>query len=101
MKMTNNELLRVLEVSLVGQTRVADIYTGCSMSLAPLRSDLCIGRPSHCKSSGKVMKMTNNELLRVLEVSLEGQPRVAEIYTSCSMSLAPLRSVLGSRRSSH
>ena len=52
-------------------------------------------------TEGKVMKMIDKELLRVLEVFPEGQPRLADIYTGCSMSLAPLRSVLGSRRPYH
>ena len=53
------------------------------------------------KTEGKVMKMIDKELLRVLEVFPEGQPRLADIYTGCSMSLVPLRSVLGSRRPYH
>ena len=47
------------------------------------------------------MKMIDRELLRVPEVFPEGQPRLADIYTGCSMSLVPLRSVLGSRRPYH
>ena len=47
------------------------------------------------KTKGTVVKMSNKELLRVLEVSPEGQPRVADIYTGCSMSLAPLCSFWG------
>ena len=42
------------------------------------------------------MNMINKYLLRVLGVSPKGQPQVADIYTGCRMSLAPLRSGLGS-----
>ena len=53
------------------------------------------------KTEGKVVKSIDKELLRVLEVSPKGDPRLADIYAGCSMSLAQLRSMLGSRRSYH
>ena len=53
------------------------------------------------KTQATVLKMINKYLLRVLGVSPTGQPQVADIYTGCRMSLAPLCSVLGSRRPSH
>ena len=42
MNMSNKSLLRVLGISPEGQPRVTDIYTGCRMSLAPLRSGLAL-----------------------------------------------------------
>ena len=81
-----------------GQAQVAGIYTidACHWRHS---AAVCVSE-GHltAKTKGTVVKMSNKELLRVLEVSPEGQPRVADIYRGCSRSLAPLCSVLGYRQ---
>ena len=81
-------------------SEVADIYTGCRVSAAPLCSGLRVTSRATAKTKRKVMKTIPTRGTTAPSQALGGRSQVTHIYTGCRMSRSPLRSgLLGRRRS--
>ena len=81
-------------------SEVADIYTGCRVSAAPLCSGLRVTSRATAKTQRKVMKMTPPMGTTAPSQALGDGSQVIDIYTGCCMSRSPLCSGLCSRRRS-
>ena len=81
-------------------SEVADIYTGCRVSAAPLCSGLRVTSRATAKTQRKVMKMSPTMGTTAPPQALTNGSQGTDIYTGCRLSRSQLCSGLGSRRRS-
>ena len=70
-------------LSTEGEHEVADIYTGCRMSLVPLRSGLSVTSRLTANTPKEIMNMTNESLLTALGVAGGHQVLLTVFCTGC------------------